>query len=203
MKNLMFDSSAIFPQGHHPIFESFLPDFVTVAPRLSRTAAGGVKYYFVDFGMSSYFPPDAPRLALGDEGRDQEVPELSETIPYDPFKVDIFALGNVFRRELYDVCHLPRILSTHFAHSSPSYQLFSNLSFLKPLIDPMLSPDPAARPTATQAYEKWITVRGEISLAHRSWRVRKRKEMVVETVVLDAVALGRVGWGVGRWALGW
>ncbi|EIM88669.1 uncharacterized protein STEHIDRAFT_166704 [Stereum hirsutum FP-91666 SS1] len=182
MKNLMFDSSAIFPQGHHPIFESFLPDFVTVAPRLSRTAAGGVKYYFVDFGMSSYFPPDAPRLALGDEVRDQEVPELSETIPYDPFKVDIFALGNVFRRELYD--------------------LFSNLSFLKPLIDPMLSPDHAARPTVTQAWEKWIAVRGGISMAHKSWRVRKRKEMVAETVVLDVVALGRVGWGVGSGEVG-
>lgn len=135
MKNLMFDSSAIYPQGHHPIFESFLPDFITAAPQLSRTAAGGVKYYFVDFGMSSYFPPDVPRLVIGDKGRDQEVPELSQTRPYDPFMVDIFVVGNVFRRELYDVCHSPPIPYMQFAHDS-------SLSYLIALLKPLLPKTP-------------------------------------------------------------
>lgn len=106
------DSSPLFPQGHHPIRERFLPDAVTVAPRLTRTAAGRVKYYYVDYGISSYIPPDAPRLVVGRAGRDQEVPELSDTIPYDPFMVDIFSIGNVFRCMFHDVSH------TRFAPSS-------------------------------------------------------------------------------------
>lgn len=102
----MFDSSPIYPEGHHPQAESFLPDFVTVAPRLTRTAAGGVKYYFVDYGISSYHPPDAPKLALGLAGRDEDVPELSDTVPYDPFKVDVFTIGNVFKQEFYEVSYI-------------------------------------------------------------------------------------------------
>lgn len=101
----MMDSSPLFPQGHHPIRERFLPDAVTVAPRLTRTAAGGVKYFYVDYGISSYIPPDAPRLVVGRAGRDQEVPELSDTVPYDPFMVDIFSVGNVFRHMFHDVSH--------------------------------------------------------------------------------------------------
>ena len=34
---------------------------------------------------------------------DKEVPELSATIPYDPFKADIFILGNMFRKTFIQV----------------------------------------------------------------------------------------------------
>ena len=68
-----------------------------------------VKYYFVDYGISSYFPSGSQaKLVVGTEGRDQDVPELSDDVPYDPFKVDIFTIGNVIRRLFCDVC-----LSTH------------------------------------------------------------------------------------------
>ena len=35
---------------------------------------------------------------LGIAGRDRDVPELSKNVPYDPFKVDIFTIGNVLLR---------------------------------------------------------------------------------------------------------
>ena len=58
-----------------------------------------------------YIPPDVqPKLATGGYGRDQEVPELSFEDQYDPFKVDIFILGNVFRKEVLDVS-MPTTLS--------------------------------------------------------------------------------------------
>jgi len=67
----------------------------------------GVKYYFIDYGISSYFPPGSQeRLVLGTEGREQDVPELSDEVPYDPFKVDIFTIGNVFQQSFRDVCLL-------------------------------------------------------------------------------------------------
>ena len=64
-----------------------------------------VKYFFVDYGISSYFPPGSQaRLVIGTEGRDQDVPELSDDVTYDPFKVDIFTIGNELRQLFCDVC---------------------------------------------------------------------------------------------------
>jgi len=108
----MMDANAMYPLGFHPIKESFLPDSRTPAmySRLSRAVAG-VKYYYVDYGISVYLPSDArPRTAVGAYGRDQEVPELSWDVPYDPFKVDIFIIGNTFRRLFHVVCVLHRSL---------------------------------------------------------------------------------------------
>ena len=63
-----------------------------------------VIYYFVDFGISTWLKPeDTDRLVVGSDGLDQDVPELSDDVPYDPFKVDIFVLGNFFRQELTKV----------------------------------------------------------------------------------------------------
>jgi len=93
----------MYPLGFHPVEDLFLDDIQTAAPRISRLVAG-VKYYFVDYGISSYFPPGSRRgLVLGIAGRDQDVPELSNAVPYGPFKVDIFTIGNVIRGELQAV----------------------------------------------------------------------------------------------------
>ena len=67
-------------------------------PSLGRESQ--VLYYFTDYGILSYFPEGTePHLVLGLAGRDRDVPELSDEVPYDPFKVDIFTIGNVLRRE--------------------------------------------------------------------------------------------------------
>lgn len=99
------DASALYPLGFHPVTQHFLPDAVTPVYPLPRHSVK-VKYYYVDFGISSHFTPDrrGDRLVLGRDGRDREVPELSNITPYDPFKVDIFIIGNLFRREFHDVC---------------------------------------------------------------------------------------------------
>ena len=102
-KNIMMDVSAMYPHGFHPVHSSTLPDGRTPAyPR--RRASVPVKYYFIDYGLSTYFPPDThPRLVVGEDGRVEEVPELSADVPYDPFKVDIYIIGNLLRRMFYDV----------------------------------------------------------------------------------------------------
>jgi hypothetical protein len=93
----------MYPLGFHPVHDVFLDDVTTFAPVISRLGAG-VKYYFVDYGISSYFPPGSQReLVFGTAGRDQDVPELSNSVPYDPFKVDIFTIGNVLRHDFLAV----------------------------------------------------------------------------------------------------
>ena len=103
LKNVLMDATHMYPFGFHPVEELFLDDIRTPAPRIYRLEAG-VKYYFIDYGISSYFPAGSQwELVLGIAGRDQDVPELSNDIPYDPFKVDIFTIGNVIRGEIQAV----------------------------------------------------------------------------------------------------
>jgi len=102
----MVDATNMYPLGFHPVRDRFLDDVSTLTTVIPRSELG-VKYYFVDFGISSYFPSGSQtRLVLGTAGRDQDVPELSDEVPYDPFKVDIFTIGNVFRQLFYEVCQL-------------------------------------------------------------------------------------------------
>lgn len=97
------DATRMFPRGFHPVDDIFLPDVSAPAPTIPRLDAG-VSYYFVDYGISSHFPAGSqPQPVLGVAGRDQDVPELSNDVPYDPFKVDIFTVGNVSRHELQNV----------------------------------------------------------------------------------------------------
>ena len=101
------DATHMYPQGFHPVEGLFLFDIRTPAPRISRLEAG-VKYYYVDYGISSYFPSDSRReLVLGIAGRDRDVPEPSNNVRYDPFKVDIFTIGNVLLGKFQAVSSYP------------------------------------------------------------------------------------------------
>lgn len=108
----------MYPQGHHPQMLRRLPHSFETAPYVTRLAARPpVKYYYVDFGLSSKFDPEEfPKLALGGDGRDQTVPELSDTVPYDPFKVDVFIIGNVLRTIFCEVSHLIVYCVLHSLH---------------------------------------------------------------------------------------
>ena len=102
--NLGMDARSLFSNGSHPVSTSLTPDLGDSAHGIPRFASPEpLKYYFIDFGISIHIPSGQPRLILGEDGIDQDVPELSASTPYDPFKVDVFILGNVFRREIYAV----------------------------------------------------------------------------------------------------
>jgi len=99
----MMDADAMYPEGFHPIRKMYKADYSGYATPISRSEAG-VKYYFIDFGISVHIPEDAyPKLVTGNLGRDQTPPELSKEVPYDPFKLDVYILGNMFKRELTEV----------------------------------------------------------------------------------------------------
>ena len=98
----MMDADAMYPEGFHPIHVGFKRDYSGWADYIPRSAAG-VKYYFVDFGISSHIPEDRQSFVVGNFGRDQEPPELSTAVPYDAFKLDIFIIGNMFDRNFYQV----------------------------------------------------------------------------------------------------
>lgn len=106
------DASRMIPGGFHFIHPPLAGDGQTIllpytgdehTPNhiKSRTQAAPMKYYFIDFGLSVQFPSYETRgLVTGECGRlRKHIPEISETIPYDPFKVDVRLIGEMLRSD--------------------------------------------------------------------------------------------------------
>ncbi|KAG8951308.1 hypothetical protein FRC04_006548 [Tulasnella sp. 424] len=117
--NIMMDARTLYPEGWHPQAYLRTPDVKTIlAPRALREIEE-VPYYLIDFGLSTY----KQNLTTGLDGQER-APELSDEIPYDPFKLDVYILGMAYKR-----------------------------FFESPLTDFMAPVDPAERPTARAAYK--------------------------------------------------
>ena len=98
----MMDALTLYPEGYHPARRFVTPDAQRRATPLSRTDHP-VRYYYIDFDLSVRFKDGELHNVIGDVGRDNEVPELSNDVPYNAFKVDIFALGNLYYKEFCKV----------------------------------------------------------------------------------------------------
>ena len=100
----MMDGNNLYPKGFHPYKQHLDQSGTKLVFPLRRCDAGRVTYYFTDFGISTHFKDDtSERMVVGTLAQDESVPELSETVPYDPFAVDVYTLGNVFKTKVLPV----------------------------------------------------------------------------------------------------
>ncbi|KAH9914063.1 uncharacterized protein BXZ73DRAFT_55145 [Epithele typhae] len=159
--NIMMDARAIFPDGHHPVRLLSTPDAMYDAKYHSRTGSA-VRYMYIDFDCAAMFDEGESPMVLGDIGRDREVPELSETVPYNAFKVDIFALGNLYLKEFF---------LTH-----------KHMEFLQPMIDHMKQQDAQARPSVEEVIREWQEIRDK-NKNRASWRLALKTETSVSRLV--------------------
>lgn len=177
LHNILMDPGAMYPEGFHPVETAYKRDYSGIAVYLPRSAVG-VKYYIADFGISSYIPDETrPPLVYGTSGRDQEAPELSKTVPYNPFMLDIFIIGNMFREKFCDK--------------------FTNAEFLRPLADYMTSIDPGTRPSAEEALLMWRELREEVFTVNKEWRPRPRGEDILG-IAWDMISMYNVTMYFGR-----
>jgi len=168
----MMDGASLYPNGFHPSWKEMDPGLLTDARYIHRRDADGVKYYFIDFGISSVFEDATEkRLVLGMWGRDRDIPELSLTDEYDPFPVDIRILGHVYR--------------DFFMFK------YTNMEFLMPLIMSMTQFDPKARPTAEEALLQFEQIEKNLNGVGRRWVLRKKDGYKIVTVCKDVGALLR------------
>lgn len=100
----MMDARRLYPDGWY-MFKPYMSrkgDVITVSP--TRTEAGGVKYYFIDFGISTKDQSET----TGVDGHIR-APELARCLPdgtdepYDPYKLDVYILGTVYQKFLAKV----------------------------------------------------------------------------------------------------
>ncbi|KAJ7225828.1 hypothetical protein GGX14DRAFT_641245, partial [Mycena pura] len=127
LMNFVMDTSELIPSGFHFCSPDLTPDMKhRIKPR-SRFAVN-VAYYIIDFELSMIHP--TPQEALEHVGQDKTVPEFKSNDPYDPFKLDIYQVGNMIRREF-----LAR---------------YVGLNVLTPIAEAMTRETPTDRPTASE-----------------------------------------------------
>ncbi|KAG9022479.1 hypothetical protein FRB95_014729 [Tulasnella sp. JGI-2019a] len=161
--NIMMDARAMFPEGWHPQSSLRKPNGQMIKnPSPSRTAVGGVRYFFIDFGISSL----GEDRTIGFPGQER-APELSYDVPYDPYKLDVYVLGMAYKQFLVD--------------------RNSGVDFVKPLIAYMTPEAPEDRPTAAQAVERFQLIRStmtEFQFSQRLWP--SKPEWIGIRIVKDA-----------------
>lgn len=95
----MMDGRRLFPLGWHPQqWEVYPNGKIMTSTDPSRTAVGGVRYYFIDFGISTKDQDEV----LGIHGQELS-PELSDKVPYNPYKLDVYILGMAYQHFLVEV----------------------------------------------------------------------------------------------------
>ncbi|KAJ7512950.1 kinase-like domain-containing protein [Mycena galericulata] len=93
-QNMVMDESRVVPKGSHFSDDRTHTGFFRLFSWNDRCTVGPVDYYYIDFGLSLFFPDgkDTARY-LATLRTFPNIPELSQTVPYNPFPVDIFQLG--------------------------------------------------------------------------------------------------------------
>ena len=95
----------MYSKGFHPARQVMELDFSREAKPRRRRAASGLKYIFINLGTSTQFDSlEKRQLVVGCVAQDPTIPELSDDVPYDPFAVDVYTLGNLYKVELLGVC---------------------------------------------------------------------------------------------------
>lgn len=112
---------SVYSEPPHPVVKSRSYDFkrkVKCGTRTERPA----RYYYTDLGMSCRLPPNVkdPREDPI-MGGDRTVPEHQRPCgPQNPYKTDIYCLGNTFRKEFLQASRLRAypliVVSTGSAH---------------------------------------------------------------------------------------
>ncbi|KAI0325870.1 hypothetical protein GY45DRAFT_1374426 [Cubamyces sp. BRFM 1775] len=145
MKNIMMDGKALFPDGHHPVRLNYSPDAIYKVNPLPR-AGRSIQYFYIDFGLA---------------------------FPYDAFKMDIFAPGNLYAKEFE--------------------QKYNDMQFLIPMIERMKQRQPELRPTAEEVYNQWIEIRDSLNKNTSRWRLSPRSEAAIGRMLNDTVAVAWEG----------
>ncbi|KAH7889164.1 kinase-like domain-containing protein [Phlebopus sp. FC_14] len=163
-QNIMMDARDLYPNGWHPMAPWLTSDGTNwVTPQKNRCDVN-IRYFFIDFGLSTRFAPGEKREVVGAKCS-VYVPELSCDICYDPFKLDVYLLGNVFDEH---IC-----------------KPYIDVSFLEPLVKDMTAFNPNDRPTAKEALKRWQDICKSKEASSMGGWLHKENETAPERLARD------------------
>ncbi|KAI0081935.1 hypothetical protein K474DRAFT_1586596 [Panus rudis PR-1116 ss-1] len=150
-RNIMMDPKPMFPKLYHPSSPTRNRDLTGSAKHYTRTKRPP-KYYIIDFGLSRKY--EHRREPIGElliMGGDKSAPEFEDLRRrWDPFKLDIYYLGNMIREDFL--------------------QLTRGLEFMQPLVADMVQDDPSKRPDIDTVAERFSKILQSLSW----WKLRAR-----------------------------
>ncbi|TBU31692.1 kinase-like domain-containing protein [Dichomitus squalens] len=173
--NIMMDAGPMYPDGYHPRATFLTRDYSQTARYHSRTRRP-VKYYLTDFGISCRFEEDDLNpVVIPILSGDRSAPEFQEdeTTPRNPFPTDVYYLGNVIREGFFEK--------------------YSNIEFMKPLLESMVNPDVDARPTMSEVVETFKTIVSKLSGCQiRSRLIRREDDDFVNALLYQPLIRRRI-----------
>ncbi|KAF8122885.1 kinase-like domain-containing protein [Boletus edulis] len=197
-ENILMDGTNLYKDGWHPMSTWLARDGRDNLCLSRKRFEVEIKYYFIDFGLSTQFSPgQRERLVTGELGRIQ-APEQSSGLPYDPFKLDVYYLGHVYQTKIVEVCILYLVTSSLGALTFR--QEFKGTEVLGDLARLMMKLNPKDRPNAQETLMIWNSLRSLPSIPPRWTRLRPtREEGSIERIMnnaLDVVGMVRGSMGL-------
>lgn len=169
----------------HPSAPLYNRKFTGGSKHYSRTERP-IKYFYIDFGLSrKYEPTDESPRELPVFGGDKSVPEFQRDgyeVPADPFRTDIYCLGNLIRLTFLNVSF------RYFRCASLTcigMQHYRGFEFVEQLVADMVQDDPQKRPAIAEVETRVNEICRRLSW----WKLRARLVHKDETV-LDRAVLG-------------
>ncbi|KAJ7652060.1 hypothetical protein DFH06DRAFT_995816 [Mycena polygramma] len=175
--NMVMDATRVIPGGYHfskPWTENGVEFGIYWR---ARSFVSPVEYYFIDFGLSDYCP-DGPETTrdIGVFGQDKTDPELSDTVAYNPFKVDIYQLGNAFA-DLVKVVNQSCFLLCLPNRSQKYPGMHAHFGSF---VTSMTRRDPDERPSASQALDDFDDLCSNLTAADLTSRLHLRPRVGTE-----------------------
>ncbi|KAG8918139.1 hypothetical protein FRC02_002590 [Tulasnella sp. 418] len=176
--NILMDARALYPGGWHPQQQNRHRSgrLMSDSWQPKRRSVGGVHYYFIDFGISSLNQNEV----TGTRGQ-LKAPELSDTVPYNPYKVDIWLLGQSYYHMITEK--------------------YRGVEWIKSLITAMTDGNPAARPDIKECIARFDGIKATITPLTRAKRLHPQTpEWKLVQLGRDATYLVSAGiWALKLW----
>ncbi|KAJ7785303.1 kinase-like domain-containing protein [Mycena maculata] len=154
-QNMLMDESRVVPLGSHFSHDRTHTGFFRLFSWNDRCTVGPVDYYYIDFGLSLYFPDGRDTaLHLATLRTFPDIPELSQTVPYNPFNVDIFQLGLTMHKLI---------------------NAYPDLEDFRPVAKDMTAADPNDRPNAAEALAQFRGILAELPASILSAQIWQRE----------------------------
>ncbi|KAJ7187918.1 hypothetical protein C8R46DRAFT_1053062 [Mycena filopes] len=172
--NIMMDGQVLYPLGFHPQRQTKRPSFRRWPGAIHYTGTQRpVRYLLIDFGISTRFEPGedvrVPVIVGGDKSPPEfkRLPGIYDPTPatrgqlLDPFPIDVYYLGNLIRMDFLD------------GFDKLGTVPYMGFEFMRSLVNDMVQPDPAKRPTMDEVVVRFEEIR--MGLSTRKLRSRAIK----------------------------
>ncbi|TEB23474.1 hypothetical protein FA13DRAFT_1739917 [Coprinellus micaceus] len=181
-RNIMMDASGMYDAPFHVWKPKRKADLSGhIRPARTRTESPP-KYYIIDFGHSKQYdeadmPPSHPPTHAY---ADRTIPEIRGSQPCDPFRIEIYTVGNLIMTDF--------IQGTPLDPRQPAQRGFD---FLLPLATAMTAAEPADRPSMQEALDTFNAIVSQQS----SWSLRSQVKRSKKRDIGHRVGEGSAHWG--------